>query len=123
MTRYQCPHCEKVFTRLSSLRNHTKIHEHVEIDRILREISIEVEEAINVEHVESPETNNDVISETSDDEQEIEVFNNEQEALNGNRERLEDDDKEEKEDEEDILSEEEREVFEEGRDENHLQVS
>jgi hypothetical protein len=53
----------------------------------------------------------------NDDEQEIEVFNNEQEVLSGNRERIEDSDKEEKEDKEDILSEEESVMFEEGRDE------
>ena len=123
MTGYKCPHCEKVFTRRSSLRNHTKIHERVEIDKILHEISVEEEEPIDTEHVELPETNDEIL-ETSYNRLEIEEVNNEQEVLSDNRERLEVSDKEEREGEEDILSEGEKGMFEEEeRDENHLQVS
>jgi hypothetical protein len=43
MTRYQCPHCERVFSRRAALRNHAKTHDNI-VDRVLREISEEVEE-------------------------------------------------------------------------------
>src|SRR6266480_7764296 len=36
--QYQCPHCERVFSRHSALRNHIKIHIN-KIDRILEKIA------------------------------------------------------------------------------------
>src|SRR5438874_748932 len=38
--QYQCPHCERVFSRRSALRNHIKTHIN-KIDRILEKIAEE----------------------------------------------------------------------------------
>ena len=38
--QHQCPHCERVFSRRSALRNHIKTHIN-EIDRILEKIAEE----------------------------------------------------------------------------------
>jgi len=38
--QYQCPHCERVFSRRSALRNHIKTHIN-KIDRILEKIAKE----------------------------------------------------------------------------------
>ncbi|GET51073.1 hypothetical protein GLOIN_2v1784311 [Rhizophagus irregularis DAOM 181602=DAOM 197198] len=42
MAIYSCPHCERVFSRRASLRNHVKTHDDI-IDKVLREIAEEVE--------------------------------------------------------------------------------
>ncbi|PKY19469.1 hypothetical protein RhiirB3_494591 [Rhizophagus irregularis] len=42
MAIYSCPHCERVFSRHASLRNHVKTHDDI-IDKVLREIAEEVE--------------------------------------------------------------------------------
>ncbi|EXX62937.1 hypothetical protein RirG_157060 [Rhizophagus irregularis DAOM 197198w] len=42
MVIYSCPHCERVFSRHASLRNHVKTHDDI-IDKVLREIAEEVE--------------------------------------------------------------------------------
>ena len=38
--QYQCPHCTRVFSRHTALRNHVKTHDS-RIDKILEQISAE----------------------------------------------------------------------------------
>jgi len=48
---HKCPHCERVFSRRTALRNHIKTHGS-RIDRILEEIAEESNQQANEEGVE-----------------------------------------------------------------------
>ena len=76
MPNYQCPDCERVFSRRASLRNHVKIHNTV-VDRVLREISEDVERQVEGQLDEQMETS---------DNEEVDVNNNEEEDVNNNEE-------------------------------------
>src|SRR2546430_17349640 len=55
--QYQCPHCERVFSRRSALRNHIKTHID-KIDRILEKIA--EESSHNVEMIDVDKKNDPV---------------------------------------------------------------
>ena len=67
MPNHRCPHCEKVFSRRASLRNHVKTHDSV-VDRVLREIAEEVVEEVNVgEELETSDNDELMEIDASDD--------------------------------------------------------
>ena len=65
MPNYPCPNCERVFSRRASLRNHVKTHDN-EIDRVLREISEDVVEEMNI-HEQMETSDDELIDDANDD--------------------------------------------------------
>jgi hypothetical protein len=107
--KYECPHCIRVFSRRTALRNHIKTHGS-RIDKILEEIA--EEEVINVEqnqeliNVEEEEEEEEV-------EEEEELFNIEEGDENVEEEEEENEEEEEEEEDEEVEEEEEGEENEE----------
>src|SRR5436190_23374182 len=84
--RYQCPHCERDFSRHTALRNHIKTHES-EIDRILREIAEESEEDIERNDEKSGRVSGEkmiIIEEESEDEVNDDEVSDEDQLLEEN---------------------------------------
>src|SRR5215471_527301 len=112
MTSYTCSTCGREFSRRSSLRNHVKTHDD-EVDRVLREISEELNHEENV-HEQPVELNNDELIETelndSKQQREEEKLSDIEQVLEG----VEEEDGEEKEivEEEETVEEEEVEEVE-----------
>jgi hypothetical protein len=107
MTRYQCPHCERVFSRRAALRNHAKTHDNI-VDRVLREISEEVEE---VTAYEQQEVSYEEEEERSDNDEQLQEVNyEEEEERSDNDEQLQE------------VNYEEEEVFEEEVRDPHVEI-
>src|SRR6266480_3268439 len=107
--QYQCPHCERVFSRRSALRNHIKTHIN-KIDRILEKIA--EESSHDVEMIDVDKQNDPVDYESQallNVEEEEELINIEEES----EEEKEEKEKEEEKDEEKKEEKEEEEDKEE----------
>ena len=130
--QYQCPHCERVFSRRSALRNHIKTHIN-KIDRILEKIAEESshdvemidvdkqndpvdyesqallnveedEELIDIEEEEDIEDIDDV--EDVEEKEEEQLINVEEESEEEKEEKEKEEEKEEEEEEEEDEEEE-----------------
>jgi len=108
MPNYTCSTCGITFNKRASLRNHIKTHDNTDIDRILREVTEEVEEA-NVRKLVGLSDNEPIKTVLSYDE------SNEVEELSSNIQQLE-----EVVAEEDIIIEENEEIVEEGEKEEEM---
>ena len=56
--QHECPHCGRVFSRRTALRNHIKTHDN-KIDRILEEIAEESTQQASEEEVRNVDEQND----------------------------------------------------------------
>ena len=56
--QHECPHCGRVFSRRTALRNHIKTHDNI-IDRILEEIAEESTQQASEEEVRNVDEQND----------------------------------------------------------------
>jgi hypothetical protein len=108
MPNYTCSTCERTFNKRASLRNHIKTHDNTDIDRILREVTDEVEEA-NVRKLVGLSDNEPIKMVLSYDE------SNKVEELSSSIQQLE-----EVVAEEDIIIEENEEIVEEGEEEEEM---
>lgn len=113
MTSHTCSTCGRIFSRRSSLRNHVKTHDD-EVDRILREISEELNEGMAHDRLVELNDDEPIEMELSDSEQQSEQLLGAEEEV---REEVveievvvEDDGEEEEEGEEEEDGEEESEV-------------
>src|SRR5947207_7913205 len=106
---HECPHCGRVFSRHTALRNHIKTHGS-RIDRILEEIAEESNQQANEEGVEQyDQIESDIVMNYED-----------QELVNVEEMDIEDD-IEEEEEEEEVEEEEEEEEVEEEEEEEELE--
>src|ERR1043165_141469 len=108
MPNYTCSTCGITFNKRASLRNHIKTHDNTDIDRILREVAEEVEEA-NVRKLVGLSDNEPIKTVLSYDE------SNEVEELSSSIQQLE-----EMVAEKDIIIEENEEIVEEGEKEEEM---
>ena len=108
MPNYTCSTCGRIFNKRASLRNHIKTHDNTDIDRILREVTDEVEEA-NVRKLVGLSDNELIKMVLSYDE------SNKVEELSSSIQQLE-----EVVAEEDIIIEENEEIVEEGEEEEEM---
>ena len=109
--QFQCPHCERTFSRRAALRNHVKTHES-RIDKILEEIQ---EESIQQEREILNFEQNPVYYEEDEElvNPDEELFNveREEEFVSPNRELTNIEEKEDVEEEEEEEEEEEKDLF------------
>src|SRR6266513_3164538 len=94
--QYQCPHCERVFSRRSALRNHIKTHIN-KIDRILEKIAEESShdvEMIDVDKQNDPvDYESQALLNVEEDEEMIDIEEEEDiEDIDEEEEKLIDDD-------------------------------
>ena len=108
MPNYTCSTCGRIFNKRASLRNHIKTHDNTDIDRILHEVTDEVEEA-NVRKLVGLSDNEPIKMVLSYDE------SNKVEELSSSIQQLE-----EVVAEEDIIIEENEEIVEEGEEEEEM---
>jgi hypothetical protein len=83
MPNYPCPNCERVFSRRASLRNHVKTHDN-EIDRVLREISEEIVDEMNIRK--QMETSDDELIDDANDDERDDTSDNEEVHTSDNEE-------------------------------------
>src|SRR6266516_3183481 len=98
--QYQCPHCERVFSRCSALRNHIKTHID-KIDRILEKIA--EKSSHDVEMIDVDKQNDPVDYESQallNVEEDEEMINIEEESEEEKEEKEKEEEEEEEEDEE-----------------------